>query len=86
MPCYDPRPDDWEEQEINRWKDSVKQYKNTTRKFEALLCGLCKEMGGDLEFYTRKVNWEEVGMHRRDFFTWYRVHLEKDKENKGKQQ
>jgi hypothetical protein len=69
MPCYDPE---------YSWASTKKELNKT----EAMLCGLLRavEAVGPLEILLRRVDWQEMGMSKEEFLSWWSQHQAKDRQ------
>lgn len=72
MPCYDPqRPED-----VN-----IEQSKEI-RKLNAMLCGFTTALHerNVLESWVKQVDWNEAGVTKEDFVTWWENHQREDRD------
>lgn len=75
MPCYDSRDSD--DRYTNRLNNEIDALEQQIEKFEAVLCGI---MRIDPTIVNR-INWEEVGITKRQHLAWWRAHQKRDAEH-----
>jgi hypothetical protein len=75
MPCYDVRVSD--DRYTDRLNNEIDALEQQIEKFEAVLCGI---MRIDPTIINR-INWEEVGITKRQHLAWWRAHQKRDAEH-----
>lgn len=75
MPCYDVRVSD--DRYTDRLNNEIDALEQQIEKFEAVLCGI---MRIDPTIVNR-INWEEVGITKRQHLAWWRAHQKRDAEH-----
>ena len=80
MPCYDGG---WGEGGSRDYvlEEEVRQLRKTVERFEAVLCGVMTVNPG----ITEQIDWQEVGITKRQHMNWWREHQTADARRREEQ-
>lgn len=80
MPCYDGG---WGEGGSRDYvlEEEVRQLRKTVERFEAVLCGVMTVNPG----ITEQIDWQEVGITKRQHMNWWREHQTADAKRREKE-